>query len=86
MSVSLHERLGRKQEQLECLDEQYTLLLQLLAGVVSGEITRDRVSVNLTNRTWELFPEGHRPEPAPLLNGRLACHAIPDDGPENEVG
>ena len=66
---SVYERLGRKQEQLENLDEAYTTLLKLLAGVVSGEIARSRVLVNLTERSWALVPEGQTPAHPAVING-----------------
>ena len=53
---NLYETLGRKQEQLEAQDAAYTQIINLLAGVVSGEISADRVKVNLESRTWELAP------------------------------
>jgi hypothetical protein len=48
------EALGRKQFQLESLDKEYTRLMELLAGVVSGSIEPSRVTVNLTDRRWAL--------------------------------
>lgn len=54
MDGQVFEALGRKQFQLESLDKEYTRLLELLAGVVSGSIEPSRVTVNLTERRWSL--------------------------------
>lgn len=67
--MNLHERLGRKQEQLEALDASYTDLLRLLAQVVTGEVCRSRVLVNLTDRTWVRAPEGQTPPGLVQING-----------------
>jgi predicted RecA/RadA family phage recombinase len=63
MEPKLYELLGRKQQVIEEQDAAYSALLGLLAGVVGGEVARERVTVNLTARTWAMAPDGSRPEP-----------------------
>ncbi len=69
MSDKLYEIIGRKQERLEELDGNYTALLNLLGGVVSGGIDPSRLLVNLSDRTWVLMPEGRRPPLPATING-----------------
>ena len=76
--AGLLETLGRKQLQLEEQDESYTSLITLLARVVSGEVNRNRVLVNLTDRTWTLSPEGERPGLPATINGLPQCVVCPE--------
>ncbi len=69
MSAKLYEQLGRKQERVEELDAAYTALLGLLANVVSGEIDRSRVLVNLTDRQWAVSEAGTTPSTPSTING-----------------
>ena len=73
------QTLGRKQMQLEELDAGYTRLLNVLAGVVSGEIDRQRVLVNLTERKWEVAEEGQRPGVPATLNGFPQVVVAPEE-------
>lgn len=73
----LYEKLGRQQTRLEQQDEAYTLLLQRFAGVVSGELDRSRVLVNLTDRTWTVSEPGTRPATPPTINGLPLCVVAP---------
>ena len=77
----LFEMLGRKQVELEQLNENYDAVLQLLAQVVSGEVDRRRVLVNLTERTWARAAEGERPGTPATINGLPICVVAPDEPP-----
>lgn len=48
------EWLGRLADKGLRLDEEYDRLLQVLAGVSTGEIDPRRVVVDLANRSWTL--------------------------------
>ncbi len=52
--AELYERLGRMLEQCERNERGFNSLLDTLGKVVSGEIDRSRVMVNLTDKavTW----------------------------------
>jgi hypothetical protein len=54
--AQLYEKVGRQQVLIESQDAAYTALIRLLAQVVSGEVARDRVTVNLAARTWAITP------------------------------
>ena len=43
---------GRKQLELDNLNDQYDRLLTVLSGVVSGEISSDLVTFDLQARKW----------------------------------
>lgn len=45
---------GRKQAELDSLNENYDHLLTVLSQVASGVITPQRVSVDLVARTWAI--------------------------------
>jgi hypothetical protein len=75
----LLEALGRKQMELEDRAYQYTSLIRLLAQVVSGEIARSRVIVNLTEQTWSYVAIGERPSMPPQINGVPVCIVAPPD-------
>ena len=74
----LYEVLGRKQVQLEAQDAAYANLLALLSRVVSGEVDRSRLLVNMTDRTWELVDVGQRPAMPATINGLPVCVVAPD--------
>ncbi len=76
----LYAMVGRKQATIETQDAAYTAILRQLAGVVSGEIDRSRVLVNLTDRTWIVCPEGERPAMPATINGLPVCVVAPDAG------
>lgn len=85
MSAELNEALaavGKKQVAFEKLDAEYSKLLQVLAGVVSGDIARSRVLVNLTDRTYLFVSPGCRPPMPATINGLPVCVV----GPEEAVG
>lgn len=62
-------KIGRLTCQIEQQDTAYTQLLNVLAGVVRGDITRERVLVNLTARTWEVSEPGTSPGMPSQING-----------------
>jgi hypothetical protein len=78
MEEKLYARIGRMQLTAEAQDEAYTALLKVLAGVVSGEIDRKRVLVNLTDRTWQTTEPGQRPALPATINGIPLCVVAPD--------
>ncbi len=77
--AKLHEAIGRKQLELEDRALQYQSLIRLLAQVVSGEIARSRVIVNLTDQTWGYVALGERPPMPAMINGQPVCVIAPDD-------
>jgi len=50
--TEMYAAIGRKQTELDRLNENYDQLLFILAQVASGQITVDRVSVDVGARTW----------------------------------
>ncbi len=79
MSQNLYAMLGQKQERIEHLDHAYDALLGLLGKVVSGEVARSRVLVNLTERSWALAPVGQTPGLPAQMNGVPVCIVAPDE-------
>lgn len=77
--TKLYEQLGRKQSALDDLGEAYNALLRLLAGVVSGDIDRSRVLVNLTARSWAVTEPGTRPSMPAMINGQPECVVAPEE-------
>lgn len=49
------EAIGRKQMELDRLNIEYSKLLIVLSQVVSGEVTIDRVTVDLPTRSWSVI-------------------------------
>ena len=74
----LHRLVGRKQAELENLRKKYEIIYEILAKVVSGELDRSRVLVNLTelNCTWCAI--GERPALPATINGLPRCVVAPD--------
>lgn len=72
------ETIGRKQLQLETQDAAYNELMNLFAGVLTGQIDSSRVLINLSDRTWTLAPEGQRPEMPATINGVPCCVVAPE--------
>ncbi len=62
---------GRKQVELDNLNEQYDKLLSVLAKVVVGEINIAQVAVDLTARSWAVTapaaPAAGEEEPGQLV-------------------
>lgn len=50
----LYERIGRQQVSLELLNAEYDRLLAVLGQVATGEVTADRIAVDLAGRTWAI--------------------------------
>lgn len=48
--------IGRKQAELDILNDEYDRVLLLLNKVVSGEIPHDEVAVDLSGRRWTYTP------------------------------
>lgn len=74
----LLETLGRKQLQIESQDAAYTNLLNLLAGVVTGQIDPARILINVTDRTWTVAKDGERPSMPAQINGLPLCVVAPE--------
>lgn len=70
--AKLFEMLGRKEGIIVAQDEAYSALLNLAAKILSGEIDRNRVSIDLVNRSWAVAPQ----EPKPTVPALL--HGVPD--------
>lgn len=73
MSERLYAKIGRQAERIEDLDAAYDHLLALFARVITGEVARSRVLLNLTERTWTLAPEGRSPAGPATINGLPRC-------------
>jgi hypothetical protein len=53
----MFETLGRKQAQIEAQDAAYNAVLSVLDMVVKGEVTIDRVKVDMATRSWAVAPK-----------------------------
>ena len=74
----LNGRIVEQMFRLEEQDAEYSRILDLLAKVVSGEIDRSRVMVNLTDRTWSFANPGERPAMPATINGLPVCVVAPE--------
>lgn len=74
-----YERIGRLSHRVEQAEAAFNAVLDTLAKVVSGEICRSRVMVDLTNRGVTWAPEGMRPETPATINGLPKCVVAPAD-------
>lgn len=74
-----YERIGRLVHKCEHLESAFTSMLDTLAKVVSGEIDRSRVMVNLTEKSVMWSPEGERPSLPATINGVPVCVVAPED-------
>lgn len=81
----LYEKIGRQHLQIEEQDAAYTNLLNLLAGIVSGEIDTSRVMVNLTSRMWQVSAEGDRPVLPATINGLPVCVVAPNEQADEQA-
>ena len=81
----IYEALGRKQAIIEAQDLAYSRLLDLAACLVSGDIPRSRVLVDVTNRTWTLAPKGEKPCMPATINGLPRCIVAPEEEPVLEL-
>lgn len=75
--AQLYEKVGRQQAAIEQKDAANGQLLDVLAKIVSGEIDRSRVMVNLTDKSVTWAPEGFRPELPATINGVPVCVVAP---------
>jgi hypothetical protein len=82
MSDALYAKIGRQQERIEVLDAAYNFLLEQFGKVVSGEIDRTRVLVNITERSFVIVPAGERPGLPSQINGLPVCVVAKDDDKE----
>ncbi len=48
----MYESIGRKQTELDRLNAEYDRLLSIAAQIASGEISQDRVRIDLAARAW----------------------------------
>lgn len=48
--------IGRKQMQIESLQQEYANLLQVFSDVCSGSIQKERVKIDLVARSWVIEP------------------------------
>lgn len=53
---TLFASIGRKQTQIEIDHTEYNNLLLVLSRVVSGDIPKEDVIVDLNNRSWKIEP------------------------------
>lgn len=66
-------------ERAERAEAGYNSLLDTLGKVVSGDIDRSRVMVNLTDKNVVWAPEGMRPETPATINGVPLCIVAGED-------
>ncbi len=77
--AELYERLGRMLEQCERNERGFNSLLDTLGKVVSGEIDRSRVMVNLTDKAVSWAAAGERPMLPATINGVPVCVVAKED-------
>lgn len=77
--AEMFERLGRMAHRIETVENGFNQMVDLMAKVVSGEVERSRVLVNLTAKTVIFAPEGFRPEMPATINGLPLCVVAPDE-------
>lgn len=77
--AQLYEMLGRRSASLEVLNAQFDLVLATLGQVVTGEMDRSRVLVDLTNRGFSVSAPGTRPAMPATINGLPNCLMAPDE-------
>lgn len=58
---TLFESIGRKQTQIELDAGEYNNLLLVLSKVVSGEIPKEDVVVDLQARSWKIEKQTNEP-------------------------
>lgn len=85
MSDELYARLGRLQESQDKLNAEYDRLLTTFAAVVSGEIDRRRVLVNLSARAWEVAKPGEQPAMPCTINGEPRCVVYQERGEDEKT-
>lgn len=86
MEALLFEQIGRLLHRAEAAERGYGQLIDLMAKVVSGEIDRSRMLVNLTAKSVIFAPEGFRPEMPATINGVPVCVVAPEPPkPEESV-
>lgn len=84
MEAQLFEKIGRLQVELENVKQAFENLLGATAKIVSGEIDRSRVMVNLTAKSIAWAPEGFRPEVPATINGEPRCVVAPVEEPAED--
>lgn len=82
----LYAKIGKQHLELEQRKEGHTKLLRMLASVVSGEIDRSRVLVNLTDETYSWTEPGTRPGRPATFNGMPYVVMAPDEPAPVPVG
>ncbi len=73
------ESIGREHVKAVMFESAHARVLDALAKVVSGEIDRSRVMVNLTDKSAIWAPEGFRPEMPATINGLPVCVVAGED-------
>lgn len=53
---NVNEIIGRLTLENTCLNENYDQLLDILRGVIAGDIAKDRVTVDTGARSWAVSP------------------------------
>jgi hypothetical protein len=80
--IELYARIGRQAVTIDQQNDAYTALLEVLAGVVGGKIKSERVLVNLTDRAWNVSPEGFSQAMPATINGVPNCVIAPPERSE----
>lgn len=75
----LYAKIGQQHLEIEDRKVCYTKLLTLFSQVVSGEVDRSRVMVNLTTQQYAVSPVGERPAMPATINGHPVCVVAKDD-------
>ena len=78
--AELYAKIGKQHTIIEDQDAAYSRLLELLAGVVVGNIDRARVLVNLTDRSWIVSEPNTSPGTPATINGlpEIAVYREPE--------
>lgn len=81
----LFASIGEKQLALETALREKAVFLDIIAKLVSGELARSRVLVNLTSQEVTWAAAGERPGLPATFNGMPQCVVAPDESPAAET-
>lgn len=85
MSAALHAVIGEQHLEIKDLKARYRQLLHVLAQVVSGEMERSRLLVNLTDESCLWSPAGESPGMPCTINGLPQCVVAPPDPKDEQI-
>lgn len=82
--AKLFSKIGQLHEELDAMKTRFGKLIGVVADIVRGEISLDRVMVNLTDQQVIWSPLGERPAMPATINGLPVCVVAPDKPPKDE--